>query len=377
MPKPKKLGFFERLKNRKSAKVKKDLEELEKISEPEKRKQQLKKSLFSETFKKKKSPRKRYKLDALLQKAGLSIDTVQVKKYAFRTSLLLTLALSIITITFAALNQATTQDLLIFQAALWTAGFLGITILVIISGATYLDIKIHTRREEVEKVLPDYLMLVAANIGAGMTIDRALWLAVRPRFGVLAAEIEQVAKRVLTGEDLDDALREFSEHYDSDVLHRSINLLLEGIAAGGKIADLLHKISLDIQEQRILRQEMAANVMTYVIFITFASIVAAPALFGLSTQLLVVIQGIAANLGSESSGGLFAVNADVVDVGTFRIFSMVLLSGTAMMSGFIISSIRSGDLYEGLKYLPMFILISLTLYLISAWGFSVVFGGLI
>ena len=38
------------------------------------------------------------------------------------------------------------------------------------------------RRNEIENVLGDYFQLVAANVGAGMTIDQALLYAVKGRF---------------------------------------------------------------------------------------------------------------------------------------------------------------------------------------------------
>ena len=68
-----------------------------------------------------------------------------------------------------------------------------------------------------------------------MTIDKALWYAVRPKFGVLANEIETVAKETMKGEDLKIALQKFADKYDSILLKRSISLLSEGIDAGGEI----------------------------------------------------------------------------------------------------------------------------------------------
>ena len=74
----------------------------------------------------------------------------------------------------------------------------------------------------IEENLPDYLEFTSANLRAGMPIDRALWFAVRPRFGVLAKEIEDVAKRTLAGEDLHVALVDFAKKYDSQILLRSV-----------------------------------------------------------------------------------------------------------------------------------------------------------
>jgi len=55
-----------------------------------------------------------------------------------------------------------------------------------------------------------------------MTIDRALWYAVRPRFGVLANEIEIVAKETMRGQDLKIALQNFADKYDSILLKNKI-----------------------------------------------------------------------------------------------------------------------------------------------------------
>jgi len=117
-----------------------------------------------------------------------------------------------------------------------------------------LDLIIFQRKRSVEAVLPDFLLLTAANIRAGMPIDRALWFAVRPRFGVLAKEIEIVAKQTLSGEDLNSALTNFSDKYDSQMLKRSVSLLIEGVEAGGEIGELLEKIAVNIQENTILKK---------------------------------------------------------------------------------------------------------------------------
>src|SRR3989338_1174040 len=100
-----------------------------------------------------------------------------------------------------------------------------------------------------------------------MTIDRALWYAVRPRFGVLAKEI-------MGGADLKESLEKFALRYDSTLLKRVVSMINEGIEAGGEIGELLNRIALDIQQQKSMLKEMSANVTTYVIFISFATVVA-------------------------------------------------------------------------------------------------------
>ncbi|PJF38151.1 MAG: hypothetical protein CUN55_18465, partial [Phototrophicales bacterium] len=160
------------------------------------------------------------------------------------------------------------------------------------------DFRIARRREAIEHALPDYLQLAASNIRAGMPIDRALWVAIRPRFGILAKEMEYVAKQTISGEKLEDALSALSKKYDSAILQRTISLVIEGLRAGSEIGALLENISLDITDMYQRRENMAANVTQYLIFIIFAVAVAAPLLFGMSVQLLTVLNTVGTDLSS-------------------------------------------------------------------------------
>lgn len=364
-------------KFKKQSRLAKKLAGLKKVSGIEH--EDLKKRLFSShtLAQKKKKTRIGWFLSQFLLRAGIVTPSEVVRKRVFWTALGLTSALTIGLLVFFALNEALIWGVVRVLASLWTFGLALIWLLSWVVCASYIDLRIHKRRKELESVLPDYLQLVAANIRAGMPIDRAMWYAVRPRFGVLAKEIEDVAKRVLTGEELEGALRDFSRKYESPMLQRSVSLLLEGIAAGGEIADLLHKISNDITEQRILTQELSANVTTYAIFITFAAIIAAPVLFGLSRQLLMVIQTIIADVDIPDDAGFMAISGDVVALSDFTIFAVVLLTGTSILSAMIVSTIKKGSVLEGLRLLPTFAFVSLTLFFLASFLFGLIFSAVL
>jgi len=236
-----------------------------------------------------------------------------------------------------------------------------------------LDLAIFKRRQKLESVLPDFLQLASSNIRAGMTIDQALWFAVRPRFGVLASEIEEVAKRTFAGEPLDAALVHLVNKYDSKMLERSINLIIEGVRAGGEIGELLNKIAENIQETNIMKKEMAANVTTYVIFITFATVLAAPFLFGMAFQLIIVIQEVFSRVNimpSAAASFPITVSQGSVSTADFRIFAIVSLLITSFFSSIIISAIKRGNIKAGMKYIPAFMISSLVLFLLVAKMFS-------
>jgi len=308
-------------------------------------------------------------LASLLVKAGFSQRPEKLHKLVFYIALIVIALGSLLTLIIAAASGKPAGGYLLFTLGLWTAIFAFVYLFIWMVIYLYLDIRIFQRTKELEDVLPDFLQLASANISAGMPIDRALWFAVRPNFGVLAREIEEVAKATLAGEELRESLFRFTEKYDSLTLRRSISILLEGVEAGGKIAELLTKIALNIQETKILRKEMSANVATYAIFITFASVVMAPILFALATELLVIIVKITSSLdlsGATSNFLTLNIKTSPEMITNFRWFSVIMLSISALMSASIVSVIRKGRVKEGVRNLPIFLAVSLLLYFFAS-----------
>jgi len=341
-----------------------------------KRNKELKKRL------QKKRKIKRHKLKFYLERAGITVDTKRIAKYIFNTCVLINLLLSAWLIYFFSTGYGYTLGfVLIVMVVVWVLIFLLLLFVLGLLFHIFLDIRIFQRKVTIEEVLPDYLLLTSANIRSGMPIDKALWYAVRPRFGVLAKEIETVAKQTMSGEDLEVALQNFADKYDSMVLKRAVNLLVEGIQAGGEIGDLLNKISLNIQESQILKKEMAANVTSYAIFITFATVVGAPFLFGLSYQLLNVITKVMAEVNVPMSTSVMGMSIGSFHIGItqsdFRLFAILSLTVTSFFSSIIIATIRKGNVKAGLKYIPMFMIGTILLFLIASHFMGIIFSSLI
>jgi len=239
------------------------------------------------------------------------------------------------------------------------------------------------RRKEIEFVLADYLDLVAANLTAGMPIDQAMWYAVRERFGILAKEIEFVARRVMAGEDLERALLEFTNKYDSDLLKKSMTLLIEGLKSGGELSNLVSKIAWNIKETQLIEKEIRAEITTYVIFITFASIIIAPFLYALSHRIIIIMSDIISklDLNNISSAGsnlpLKFSNKNIISGSDFKIFIYINLFITSTLASMLVSTIRKGEIKAGLKLIPIFIIVSFILFLFASIILTSVFKGVI
>jgi len=318
------------------------------------------------TFMRRKSNVNRY-----LEKSGIMINSAQLSKKVFNFSLVLNLLITFYVLYRIAqyANRYSWGQIFLIMSALWLVFFFIMLFLIWLLLYLIMDIRIFNRKKGIDEVLPDYLELAASNISAGMTIDKALWYAVRPRFGVLAKEIETVAKSTMSGEDLNSALKKFTDKYDSNTLRRSINILVEGIDAGGEVGDLLVKIASNIKENQLMRREMATGVTNYSIFIGFATIFGAPMLLALAGELLTVLQGIIRDVSTPqttSSAMMLSFSDVAISQSDFRIFAVVTLLVTSFFSAAIVSTINKGDVKSGMKYVPIFILSTLAIFFITS-----------
>lgn len=294
---------------------------------------------------------------------------------------LINILLSLVILGFVIANGKSLDVLIIFLMVIWTLVFGALYLLTALVVFIYLDIRMYRHVKEIEESLPDFLQLASANISAGMTVDRALWYAVRSKFGVLAVEMETVAKATIAGEDLEKALFNLGQKYNSRILKETMNLIVEGIQSGGEMAVLLSKLSGNIKETQLMRKEISASVTTYAIFIGVATVIAAPALFALSTQLLVIIQKIFGSIHIEQSAGvsgLFSFNfsGESISIKDFKKFAILVLVISSFFSAAIISTIRKGSVKDGIKTIPLFIAVSIILYLLASSAFEYMLGGL-
>jgi pilus assembly protein TadC len=257
-----------------------------------------------------------------------------------------------------------------------------IVLLLISTIYFYVDLKIFNRTRQMEDVLPDFLQVVSSNLKGGMSFEKALWAGINPRFSVLSEEIAIAAKKVMTGEEMSVALGEFVEKYESANLRRTFDLILSELEGGGKISDVMDKIIENLKEIKALKEEMTAAALTYVIFITSVVIIISPALFALSYQLLIIMGGFAAKIGGTMpSSGIpnmpINFSSFSMDPILFKNFSYASLVVIAVFSSMIVSLIQKGSIKGGVKFIPIFVILSLVCYTLFMSILTSVFSGIL
>jgi len=249
-------------------------------------------------------------------------------------------------------------------------------------GYFFLILKADKRADEVIAVLPDALMLMSANIKSGLTPEKALMMSARPEFGPLTYEINKAIKKTLTGTSFDQALEDMKKGVNSKVLVRTINLLVEGMRAGGEIATLLEETAKDIKSMELLRKEINTSVMMYMIFIFMAAGVAGPFLYSVSLYLTQLIGDFSRTVSMPTelleqmpiSSISFVGAVPEISPDFLMIFTVANVAITCFFGGLIVGLIETGKEKNGIKYIPVLLAISFSIFGVSRLLISRVFG---
>jgi len=318
-------------------------------------------------------------LEKELNNAGIDTPADAFAGYVILNVLVLSVFISLILMVFkpaAEPIQNTISGIIeLPSAAVWFVFFIVLLIvfyfLAFILLSAYVVTRVEDRRDKLEAVLPDFLMLVSSNIKAGMTLDQAMWYAAKPEFGLLADEVRGVIKGAFSGESLEDALDRLGRRFDSKIFSRTLLLMKQATATGGELTDILERTAEDVRDTIIMKKEIAASLVMYEIFVLFAAVVGTPFLFAVAARLIEVFERISvqvpAGVGAGMPGFLAGVSLGqsvVITSTEFVYFTIPIIFVTALISSFIISAIRTGSRVQGMKYFPFVLGIAYLVY----WG---------
>ncbi len=234
------------------------------------------------------------------------------------------------------------------------------------------------RTARMEKVLPDFLLLMVSNLRAGVTPFAAYVKSARPRFGDLYFEIRRSAAKVSATASVVDALSEVSEHFRSHMFNRTVNLFAKGIRSGGRLSILLGASAEEVRRIQDLQAELISSTRIYKIFLAFMVIIILPFLLSISTIFVTVFISIGASAGDTStalpnvptfSGRILITPNQMMQI------SLSTLILTSLLVSALVGIIARGNLIFGLRYFPLFAIASVLFFFFSEQIISTMVGG--
>ncbi len=271
--------------------------------------------------------------------------------------------------------------------------FVSFFTLPIVAFLGFLRIIADNRAAQIEEVLPEALLMVAANMRAGMSLDNAIFQSAKAEFGPLADEIRLMSAKTLKM-PLQRALFEMGERVRSTNVKRAVKLLVLGSVLGGKMAALLYGVARDGRDLKGLNTEIKNATVMYAIFIAMGVMVISPFLFATSvfySQIVSTLPPPPVGLQEQIAQGTTAAGVtapslpffggtstgDALTTDEIRGFTLAAMTMTSFFSALLLGIIRHGKLSRGFGYVPVFVVGSLIAFWVSGQLLTALFTSLL
>lgn len=232
----------------------------------------------------------------------------------------------------------------------------------------YLFYRIQARTEAIEKVLPDFLLIVVSNLHAGMSPFAAFMGAARPEFGPLEEEIKKVAARTSASQSITVAFSDLSNRINSSVFQKTIIFFEKAVRSGGQMAKILHASADEIRHIEEMRQELISQTRSYIIFLAFIMIFVAPFLLAISNQFLVMFLKMRSQMG-VSVPAAFNIQMFQGEIKISPLFveniSLAFLACASLLISMFMGSIMRGKPLYGMKYFPILFILAMVVHVFA------------
>lgn len=232
---------------------------------------------------------------------------------------------------------------------------------------------------QIEKILPDMLMLMSANLRAGMIPESSFLSSIKPEFGKLNLLLSHAAIETQGGKDFRDALTEMAARTTSRFFKDTMRIIGEGLRSGAELHLILENLAVNILQNETIRNDMRAQVRSYSMFIFLASTIAAPLLYGVSSFLITILDNIStvsstsAQLPSSALGLFSSFSIPQISPNIVLIVSILNVIITTTASAILNGVLNSGNARDGLRYIPIFLLIGLLIFFGVRFGVATFF----
>jgi pilus assembly protein TadC len=218
----------------------------------------------------------------------------------------------------------------------------------------YMDVyyRIDERRKKCQRILPDFLSLVATNINAGVEPVTALYMSLRPDFSPITEELSKLRSLSISSSSVLEQLAYLEKRIDSRPLKMALRMIEKGTISGGKLSILLENVAADLRESNEIENELKTATRGYVYFILFLVIIGVPLLLAASSTFIKTI--FSSGYGGSPSFLLFITiekEVSIEKLNSDALFAIFLII-SSITSSLMLGVIWDGEVRNGVKYIP-------------------------
>jgi tight adherence protein C len=154
---------------------------------------------------------------------------------------------------------------------------------IVYAPISMLNRAVERRKQDVQKMLPDFLDMVASTVQAGLSLNAALAYAVDAAPGAVGEEIKEALTEIRLGRGRAEALKAAADRLKQDEFTTMVAAITQAERLGANVGKILNELADDTRSHRILIvEEHAAKLPVKMVF---------PMAFFLLPALFVIIFG--------------------------------------------------------------------------------------
>jgi len=209
------------------------------------------------------------------------------------------------------------------------------------------------RISQIEEFFPSALREISFLLKSGGTYEYAIRELTSYDYGPLNQELETVLLRLEQGYNFEDSLSIISENVSSELVRKTITIIIDSIKAGASMSDILEDLAEDMRKLHKLDLDRRAKTTLQVLFVFVAGSLIAPAIYGLVLTIIDFLLGVTSGAGLatiEEIALAKSVRSLIENVITMFVFVQTLASS------FLVVIMREKKFSKLFLYLPLFLL---------------------
>lgn len=225
-----------------------------------------------------------------------------------------------------------------------------LTALTILATTGPVGVYLHRQNRRVDAIegrMHDFLNDLAESRRAGLTLAAGLQAASRSDYGALTPEVRKMATQVAWGVPFNDALHQFGQRVKTNLVQRSVQLIIEASRTGGSISEILKASARDAHELKSLEADRRVTMMTFLIVIYVVFFVFIVVLASLDTQFIPQVLA-ASEASSESSLGVKTSSPIDADAINFIYYNAAMVQ--AIGNGLVGGVLAEGRVTSGFRH---------------------------
>lgn len=234
----------------------------------------------------------------------------------------------------------------------------------------YPYLKAQQRIDQIEESLPDALRQMADTLRAGGTYEYALREIATSEYGPLTKEMNEVLRKLEEGENFQNSLMSLTYNIDSRLIKRTVIIIVDSVAAGAGLANVLEEISEDVRASHRIAKERKARTVMQVIFMFAAGGFVAPMIFGFVSTVSDVLITAASSVATKQEREDAEAALNIINL-SIQGYLLIQAFATSLM----ISLMREGKMGKSIIYFPVLLFIAYTFYIGAGIVSAAIVGG--